>query len=64
MGAKDRDKSNGAPRRLIGCALVFTGALNSLIAIRSGAQISPFSYLFIVAGASLLLYGVWSRTKT
>lgn len=60
---KESGSHNGAPWRLIGCALVFTGGLNALIAIRSGAQAGPISYIFTIAGASLLLYGVLSRTK-
>ena len=64
MKGTESDNANGAGRRLIGCALVFTGGLNSLLAIRAGEQIGPVSYLFIIAGASMLLYGVWSRTKS
>lgn len=64
MKGTENNNPDGAARRLIGCALVFTGGLNSILAIRSGAAPGPVSYLFIIAGTSLLLYGVWSRTKS
>ncbi len=63
MAEKEMNNNNGAPLRLIGCALVFTGGLNSMLAVRSGEQIGPIGYLFIIAGAALLLYGVWSRAR-
>ncbi|MEK6759960.1 MAG: hypothetical protein AABY51_09330 [Deltaproteobacteria bacterium] len=64
MKGNEGYNANRAGRSLIGCALVFTGGLNSLLAIKSGEQIGPVSYLFIIAGTALLLYGVWSRTKS
>lgn len=64
MKGKDNDNPDGAALRLIGCALVFTGGLNSLLAIRAGTAPGPVSYLFIIAGTSMLLYGVWSRTRS
>lgn len=63
MAGKEMNNPNDAPRRLIGCAFIFTGGLNSVLAIRSGEQIGAVSYLFIIAGTALLLYGVWSRAK-
>lgn len=63
MAEKEMNNPNGAVRRLIGCVFVITSGLNSMLAIRSGEHIGPISYLFIIAGAALLLYGVWSRTK-
>lgn len=64
MAEKEMNTPNGAARRLIGCAFIFTGGLNSILTIRSGGQIGAVSYLFIIAGAALLLYGVWTRARS
>lgn len=64
MAEKEMNNPNGAARRLIGCVFIITGGLNSMLAIRSGEQIGPVSYLFIIAGTALLLYGVWTRARS
>lgn len=58
---KDRSRSmrkKGAVKQVFGCVLLFLGALNLMLAFKSGTTPDPFNYVLFLSGVVVLGLGI------